>query len=198
MIQYGKNKIGIDAKFFEPVIIGFPSRKNLEISDYSGSVIGNHVVFRPGTTIYCDVTIGDHFSSGHNVIIREETLIGNNVSIGTGSIVEGYCRIGCNVNIQSYAFIPIHTTIGDHVFIGPHCVLTNDRYPPTGKPQLSGPNIHEYATIGANTTILPAVSIGRGAAVAAGSVVTKDVPDNMMAIGAPARLRELPKEMVRQ
>jgi acetyltransferase-like isoleucine patch superfamily enzyme len=94
-------------------------------------------------------------------------------------------------------FIPTHTKIGDGVFIGPHAVLTNDRYPPTGKPELKGPVLENNVTIGANVTILPFVRVGEGAAVAAGSVITRDVPPGMLAIGVPARMRDLPLEMRR-
>jgi acetyltransferase-like isoleucine patch superfamily enzyme len=76
-------------------------------------------------------------------------------------------------------------------------VLTNDRYPPTGKPELRGPVLEENSVIGANAVILPGITIRKGAAVAAGSVVTRDVPAGKMAIGSPAKIRDLPEEMVR-
>ena len=152
-------------------------------------------MLRSGGTIYCDVSIGHDFQCGHNILIRERTVIGNNVVIGTASIIEGSCSIGNNVRIQSMVFIPTHTDIGNGVFIGPCAVLTNDRYPPTGKPELKGPVIEENAVIGANSTILPGIRIGKGALVAAGAVVTRDVPDGKMAIGVPAVIQDLPEEM---
>jgi acetyltransferase-like isoleucine patch superfamily enzyme len=94
-------------------------------------------------------------------------------------------------------FVPTNTEIGDRVFIGPAVVLTNDRYPPTGKPELRGPVLEESAVIGAKAVILPGIRIGKGAFVAAGSVVTHDVPAGKMAIGSPAKVRDMPKEMVR-
>jgi acetyltransferase-like isoleucine patch superfamily enzyme len=144
------------------------------------------------------VNIGNHFQCGHNILIRENTLIGDNVAIGTLSVIEGYSRIGNNVRIQSMVFIPTHTEIGNEVFIGPNAVLTNDRYPPTGKPELKGPVLEDLAVIGANATILPGVCIGRGAAVAAGAVVTKDVPPGKMALGVPAGIRDIPDQMRRK
>jgi acetyltransferase-like isoleucine patch superfamily enzyme len=195
--QYGKNKIGNNAQIFEPVILGFPSREFLGKTGYLGTTIGDNAILRTGTIIYCYVIIGNNFSSGHNVLIRENTTIGNNTAIGTSSVIEGTCTIGDDCRIQSMVFIPTNTEIGNNVFIGPHAVLTNDRYPPNGKPELKGPVLHNNVTIGANATILPFVRIGEGAAVAAGSVVTRDVPMGMLAIGSPARMRDLPMEMKR-
>jgi acetyltransferase-like isoleucine patch superfamily enzyme len=160
-------------------------------------VIGDHAVLRSGTVIYCDVKIGNRFQCGHNVLIRERTTIGDNTAIGTASVVEGDCTIGNDVRIQSMVFVPTNTMIGNGVFIGPAAVLTNDRYPPTGKPELKGPVLEDHAVVGANATVLPGVRVGAGAAVAAGALVTRDVPSGMMAIGVPARFRELPALMKR-
>jgi carbonic anhydrase/acetyltransferase-like protein (isoleucine patch superfamily) len=88
--------------------------------------------------------------------------------------------------------------VADDVFIGPNTVLTNDRYPPMGAGSLAGPVIGDRASIGANATLLPGVRIGPDAGVAAGAVVTRDVPSGMLAIGAPARFRSLPRDMRRR
>lgn len=197
MTEYGKNRIGRNALVFEQVTLGFPSREYLQKTGFSGVQIGDNAILRSGTIIYCDVSIGDNFQTGHNVIIREKTTIGNNVAIGTATVIEGNCRIGNNVSLQSMVYIPTDTIIEDEVFIGPNAVLTNDRYPPTRTGGLKGPHIMHGAAIGANTTLLPGVRIGKGALVAAGSVVTKDVPDQKLAIGAPARFRDLPVSMNR-
>jgi acetyltransferase-like isoleucine patch superfamily enzyme len=195
MKEYGINVIGEGVQVFEPVTIGFPSRENIGKTGFPGSTIGRHAVLRSGTIIYCDVIIGDNFQSGHNTLIREKTRIGDRTAIGTATVIDGNTIIGNGVSLQSMVYIPTNTTIGDRVFIGPNAVLTNDRYPPSGS--LEGPVIKAGAAIGANVTILPGVCIGEGAFVAAGSVVTRDVPDHMMAIGTPARIKELPKEMLK-
>lgn len=195
MISYGINSLGNGIQLFEPVTIGFPSREHLGKSDFPGICIGENAILRSGTILYCEVTIGNNFQCGHHVLIREKTRIGNNVAIGSSTIIEGYSTIGDDVRVQSMAFIPTHTEIGDGVFIGPHAVLTNDRYPPTGKPGLKGPVVGERVVIGANAIILPGIRLGVGSAVAAGAVVTKDVPAEKMAIGNPARIRDKPEAM---
>jgi acetyltransferase-like isoleucine patch superfamily enzyme len=192
MIEYGKNKTGEGLQVFEPVTLGFPSRENIGRTGFTGTTIGKDALLRPGTILYCDVVIGDGFQAGHNILIREKTRIGDRVSIGTATIIEGHTTIGSDVNVQSMVFIPTHTIIGDHVFIGPNAVLTNDRYPPSGTGGLKGPVIRDNAAVGAHATILPGVCIGNGALVAAGAIVTRDVPAHMLAIGAPARIHELP------
>jgi acetyltransferase-like isoleucine patch superfamily enzyme len=195
MKEYGINVVGEGIQIFEPVTIGFPSRENIGKNNFPGTTIGRNAVLRPGTVIYCDVTIGDNFQSGHNSVIREKTRIGNRTVVGTATVIDGNTTIGSEVSLQSMVYIPTNTTIGDRVFIGPNAVLTNDRFPPSGV--LAGPVIKDGAALGANTTILPGICIGEGAFVAAGSVVTRDVPAGMMAIGAPARMKDLPSEMRR-
>lgn len=198
MIEYGINTIGKGARIFEPVTLGFPSRGNMDKTGFTGTVIGKNAVIRSGTIIYCDVTIGDHFQTGHNVMIREKTKIGNQVAIGTSAVIEGSTIIGNDVSLQSMVYVPTDTVIGNHVFIGPNTVLTNDRYPPTCIGGLKGPQIRDGAAIGANATLLPGVCIGEGALVAAGAIVTRDVPAHMLAIGAPAKIADLPEKMVKE
>jgi acetyltransferase-like isoleucine patch superfamily enzyme len=184
------NEIGKNCKIFENVNLGFPSRDKFNEDHLWGCHIGNNAVIRTGTVIYCDVIIGNNFQTGHNVIIRECCEIGDGVSIGTASILENYVIIGDKVNIQSNVYIPTNTIIGNDIFIGPCVVMANDKYPRSDF--LRGPMILDGAVIGANSTLLPRITIGESAFVAAGSLVTKDVPKGMMAIGSPAKIQEIP------
>ena len=159
------------------------------------TIIGDNAIIRSNTVIYRGVEIGDDFETGHNVVIREGTKIGNNVLVGTNTVIEGNTIIGNNVRIQSCAFIPINTRIEDDVFIGPNAVLTNDKYPLRMEEPLEGPRIRRGASVGANAVILPGVEIGEGAFVAAGAVVTKDVPAWTLAVGSPAKFLPLKEHL---
>jgi len=202
---YGKSRIGMNAIIGERVIIGYPtadilkkaasSGKNIQDMDFKGAVIGDNAVIRSNSTIYTEVTIGNDLRTGHNIMIREKTLIGNNVLIGTNTIIDGHTMIGSNVSIQGNVYIPLNVTIEDNVFIGPCAVLTNDKYPIRKKSELKGPILRRGASIGANATLLPEVEIGEGAMVAAGALVSKDVPPWKLAVGFPAKIRELPEEL---
>jgi acetyltransferase-like isoleucine patch superfamily enzyme len=156
-------------------------------------ILGKNPLIRSNSIIYNDVEIGDNFKTGHGVTIREKTDIGDNVLIGTNTVIEGHCSIGNDVSIQSNVYIPTNTIIEDYVFIGPCACFTNDKYPIRVDFDLKGPIIKKGASIGANSTFLSNIEIGEGAMVAAGAIVTMDVPEYFLAIGAPARIKPLPK-----
>lgn len=189
--------VGKNCLIQENVQLGIPSREYLkgDPSMWPPTKIGNNAVLRSGTIIYCDVIVGGSFQTGHNVLAREKTRIGHNVLIGSYSILDGHTQIGNNVKIQSSVYIPLNVIIEDKVFIGPGTVLTNDKYPLRGKKPLKGPILRKGVSVGANVTFLPGIEIGEGAMIAAGSVVGKDVPPWKLAIGNPAKIKDLPEEL---
>lgn len=196
-VVLGPSIVG-DSSFIDRyVVIGYPVRRRLlgllerrgaweELdAESSGARIGRRVIVRAGTVIYEDVELGDGVETGHHVLIREATRIGPGSIVGTGTIIDGRVQVGARVRIESGVYLPPGTVIGDDVFIGPRAVFTNDRYPPSKR--LVGAVVEDGAVIGANSVILPGVRIGRRAVVAAGSVVTRDVPEETVVLGAPAR-----------
>jgi acetyltransferase-like isoleucine patch superfamily enzyme len=156
-------------------------------------LIGKNALLRSNTVIYNDVEIGNDFQTGHGVLVREKTTIGDKVLLGTNSVIEGHTEIGNNISIQSNVYIPKNTLIEDHVFIGPCACFTNDRYPLRADYKLKGPIIRKGASVGANSTFLSGIEVGEGAMIAAGAIVTRDVPPYYLAIGAPAKMKPLPK-----
>lgn len=139
-----------------------------------------------------DVHIGDdtkiwHFSHVQSgARIGKKCILGQNVNIGTDVI------IGDNVKIQNNVSVYTGCVIEDDVFLGPSCVLTNVSNP---RSQVVRRNLYEKtlirrgATIGANATIVCGITLGRYCFIAAGSVVTKDVPDYALIMGNPGRQR---------
>jgi acetyltransferase-like isoleucine patch superfamily enzyme len=183
--------MGSDAVMNPPVVLGMPPRGAK--SGEKKLVIGMGAVIRPFTTIYAGSSIGNNFETGQGVSIREDNEIGDDVSVGTSSILEFGNRIGNRVRIHSGCFLEM-VTLEDDVFIGPNSVFTDDPHPmkcPSYKKCKGGVKVKAFARIGANSTILPGVVIGRNALVGAGSVVTKDVEDDTVVVGNPARAIKL-------
>jgi len=117
------------------------------------------------------------------------------ILVGTDVVIDGSTAIGSNVSLQTGVYIPAETTIGNNVFIGPNATLTNDPYPIRVEGELIGLSVENNVSIGANATVLPGVTIGEGAFVAAGAVVTEDVPEWTLAVGNPAEHKELPDQL---
>lgn len=117
-----------------------------------------------------------NFVAGDRCTIHSHVWIGDNVAIGDD------CKI------QAFAFIPDGVTIGNHVFIGPRVTFTNDKFPPSPRQDWRETDVGDFASIGAGAVIVAGVKIGRRAMIGAGAVVTKDVPDNAVVYGNPARV----------
>lgn len=166
-----------------------------DILDHESTRIGDRSRIRSGSIIYADVEIGDDFTTGHDVVVREGTVIGDEVLIGTKTVIDGTTTIGDRCSLQTGVYVPAKTTIGDDVFIGPNAVLTNDSYPVRTDDDLSGATIEDGVSVGANATLLPGITVGEGAFVAAGAVVTRDVPPETLAVGSPAEHRPLPEPL---
>ncbi|NHI94818.1 MAG: N-acetyltransferase [Candidatus Lokiarchaeota archaeon] len=186
-IKLGKNVI-----FHKNVKIGMNSiiGNNVELGINDNElIIGENSTIRSYSIIYGDVKIGNRFTTGHRIMIREKTTIGESVIIGTNSIIDGNCQIGNNVSIQSGVYVTWGVKVEDNVFMGPFSKTTNDKYPPTrDKSALIGPVLKKGCSIGSGAIILPGIEIGENTLIGAGSIVTKNIPPNVIAFGNPCKV----------
>jgi serine acetyltransferase len=144
-----------------------------------------------------DAVIGDGSSVWHLAQVREGAILGTNCVVGRGAYIGTGVRMGNSCKVQNYALVYEPAVLEDGVFIGPAVVLTNDHFPRAvnadGSPKSAsdwhavGVTIRHGASIGARAVCVAPVIIGRWATVAAGAVVTKDVPDYALVVGVPAR-----------
>lgn len=152
-------------------------------------ILGARARLRSFTVLYAGSHFGNDLQTGHHVMVREDNLVGDNVSIGTSAVLEYGNRIGHRVRIHSGCFLE-RATLEDDVFLGPNVVFTDDPHPicPRYAECKPAAYIEAFARIGANTTLLPGIRIGRNSLIGAGSVVVSDIPANMVAAGNPAKV----------
>lgn len=137
-------------------------------------------------------TIGDDTKIWHFSHVAAGAVIGKRCSLGQNVFVDNGASVGNDVKVQNNVSIYSGVTIEDEVFLGPSCVLTNVTNP---RSQVVRRGIYERtllrrgATVGANATIVCGTAVGRYAFIAAGAVVTKDVPDYALMVGVPAKRR---------
>jgi len=154
--------------------------------------IADDCLIRPGAVIYCGVTILSGVKVGHHTMIREHARIGPDTVIGTAVTIEDNTVIGARCLIETQALITGRMVIEDDVFIGPGVITTNERdirwNREGAREHLEGPHVCHGARIGAGAILLPGITIGANALIGAGSIVTRDVPENAIAMGNPARV----------
>ncbi|MFN8377212.1 MAG: acyltransferase [Anaerolineae bacterium] len=152
----------------------------------------------PSAEVEQGVSIGEGTRVWHLCHVRTGAQIGRECTLGRGVFVDAGVVIGDRVKVQNYVSVFHGVEIRSGVFVGPHVCFSNDLYPRAVNPDMSAKSasdwvltptlIREGASIGANSSILCGVTIGRWAMVGLGSVVVNDVPDYGLVVGNPARL----------
>ena len=177
-------ELGTGCQVDPSALLGYPTGRQIELRPVR---IGVGACIRSGTVIYVSVEIGAGFETGHNVVVREETKIGDDCAVWNNSTIDYSCVVGSRVKVHSNVYVAQYTVLEDDVFLAPGVMLANDPHPICTK-CMQGPTIRAGARVGMNATVLPHVIVGENALVAAGSVVTSDVPPHKVVAGNPARV----------
>ncbi len=147
------------------------------------------IYIHPTAEVSDRAVIGNGTHIWNQVQVREDAYIGENCNIGKNVYIDFEVHIGNNVKIQNNVSVFHGVSIEDDVFIGPSVTFTNDRFPRAfnNDYEVGQTVVRQGASICANATVRCDVTIGKYATVAAGSVVTKDVPDHALVMGVPAK-----------
>lgn len=197
-----KNKIGIkNIKKTKPNIKKDVSKsfsnKKLRIKDKEKKISKQKKKNEKNTNLVTNyisskAKIGNNVKIWHFTYVGDNSIIGDNVMIGSLVHIDYNVKIGENTRIEGSVYIPPLTTIGKNVFIGPGATFTNDPYPMS--PKMIGTTVKDGAIIAARSVMKPGITIGKNAVVGMGSIVTKDVPEETVVIGHPARIAYSKKE----
>jgi len=152
--------------------------------------IGAGATVCAGAVVVAGARVGAGAVLGDQSHVRERAVIGEGTVVGRGSAVDNDVAIGSRVRIQTGCYITAHSTIEDDVFVAPGVILTNDNAMARHGPdhEVRGPTLRRACRVGGGVVLLPAIEVGEEAFVAAGAVVTRDVPPRGVVIGVPARL----------
>jgi UDP-3-O-[3-hydroxymyristoyl] glucosamine N-acyltransferase len=162
-----------------------------------GLVVEDGVTICCGAVVYAGARLGSGVIVGDQAQVRERAIVGAGTVVGRGSSVDFNVRVGERVLIQTGVYVTGGSLVEDDVFIGPGVVTTNDhtmgRHPPGEA--LQGATLRRACRIGGAAVLVPGLEVGEEAFVAAGTVVTSDVPPRAVVMGVPGRVvREVPDD----
>jgi acetyltransferase-like isoleucine patch superfamily enzyme len=159
--------------------------------------IGDGATICCGAVLFAGATVGAGAIVGDQAYVRERATIGEGTVIGRGSAVDNDVAVGARVRVQTNVYLTAFSVVEDDVFVGPCAMTTNDDAMgriARGTP-LRGATLRRACRIGGGAVLVPGVEVGEEAFVAAGAVVTRDVPPRAVVIGVPARVvRDVPDE----
>lgn len=170
------------------------------VTDERPCEISDSVQIGCGCILYAGASIGERVMIADLATVREAVTIGEETIVGRGVAIENRSVIGKRCKLETNAYITAYSELEDDVFVAPMVGTSNDNYMARGSERFKhfkGVTVRRGGRIGVNATILPGRTVGEQGVVAAGSVVTHDVPARVIVAGNPARvLRDVPKEQL--
>jgi acetyltransferase-like isoleucine patch superfamily enzyme len=160
-------------------------------------VVEERAVVCCGAIVFAGARLGRGSIVGDQAFVRERAVVGAGSVVGRGSAVDNDVVIGERVRIQTDVYVTAYSVVEDDVFVGPGVVMTNDSTMARhdASYDVRGPVLRRACRVGGAAVLTPGVEIGAEAFVAAGAVVTRDVPARGVVMGVPARVaREVPDE----
>jgi len=200
VVVHDGTRIGDGCTIEDHVVLGKRPRlagRSTAHGDAGVLELGERVTVCAGAVVLAGARVGEGAILGDQSFVRERSFLGADSVIGRGSVVDNDVQVGSRVRAQTDVYLTAFTVVEDDVFLGPGAITTNDdtmgRHPPGAA--LRGAILRRACRIGGGAVLTPGVEIGEEAFVAAGAVVTADVPPRAVAIGVPARLvREVGEE----
>ena len=156
--------------------------------------LGARVSVGAGAIVFAGASVGAEAILGDQTFVRERARIGEGSVIGRGSVVDNDVVVGARVRVQTNVYLTAFTLVEDDVFVGPGAITTNDdtmarhRDETGGRDSINGATLRRACRVGGGAVLTPGVEIGEEAFVAAGAVVTRDVPARAVVMGVPARV----------
>ena len=187
--------IGHDVRLQDGAVVGKPlalgSQSNAQLPDKPPlTLLADGVTVCVGAVVVAGATVGDGSVIGDQAHVRERAVIGAGSVIGRGSAIDNDVTVGDRVRVQTGCYLTAYSVIEDDVFVAPGVTLTNDdtmgRH---GRDYaLRGATLRRACRVGGGAVLTPGVEVGEEAFVAAGAVVTADVPARAVVMGVPARV----------
>jgi len=205
VVIHDGSKIGNSVRIDDNAVIGKKPMKaaNSAVTkeqELPSAIIGNNCIIGTSCVIYRGCNIADKVLVADLATIRENVTVGKGTIIGRGVAIENFCEIGSYCKIETNAYITAYSTIEDRCFIAPCVATSNDNYVGRSEERFKhfkGVTVKKGGRVSVNSTILPGKTISEDALVAAGSVVTKDVPSKKIVCGTPAKImRDVPPEQL--
>ena len=203
VVVHAGTRVGERARLQDGAIVGKPvalGPRSAMSGEVGACVIGEGATVAAGAVVVAGARIGAGAVIGDQAHVRERAVVGERSVVGRGSQVDCDVTVGARVRIQTGCYLTAFSVVEDDVFVAPGVYTTNDNA--MGRRDrslpLRGATLRRACRVGGRAVLLPGVEVGEEAFVAAGSVVTRDVPPRTLVMGAPARaVREIgPGELI--